>query len=543
MCLGCHALVATGTFLKWLTSTRAAIPNQPMPTRLSLPCAVLNESSNKNQDRHSTFNADGVSAFGVYDGHGGTECAQALADSLLPSLLTNGFPEDAEVEDVFWGIDEDVGSAMAKVRCHAGSTCTVLLVEGRFEDKSKGESSSELPSGCASSRLIGMHAKLAWVGDSSGLVVDMQAQAESPPLLTPPHTPYTEAERTLLMRLADVHKVVRRLQGKKEDSFPVVTELMRAQRKAVKLKKIAARRAVDAKRLSSAEEAEMLLKLEMLLQPSSIAALTALEQADAGIKAAAIEAAAAMEAAAIELVEADEAGNQGQQQCRREKDEGMSLEVAVCGAKVAVEADSETDGSEVEAYEDASEVLVRQALWDLGLETSVDIALYRRAFRRERIIQRAFPRNAKYRRRCFIHRRAKEKDENEPLVVAIDDDPFSKHHKDLMMSRSIGDWTKCAWVLPHPQTLEFDVSAGEHKRVVLATDGLWDIMSHQEVMAVARDTPSIDEVAEILMSKARIEYLENRRLDKMGDDTTVMVIDLNPSNLAFEARRTCCVIL
>jgi hypothetical protein len=62
-------------------------------------------------------------------------------------------------------------------------------------------------------------------------------------------------------------------------------------------------------------------------------------------------------------------------------------------------------------------------------------------------------------------------------------------------------------------------------------------------MAVARDTPSVDEVAEILMSKARIEYLENRRLDKMGDDTTVMVIDLNPSNLAFEARRTCCVIL
>lgn len=520
-----------------------------MPTygnRLSLPCAVLNESSSKNQDRHSTFNADGVSAFGVYDGHGGTECAQALADSLLPSLLTNGFPEDAVVEDVFWGIDEDVGSAMAKVRCHAGSTCTVLLVKGRFEHKSTGESSSELPSGCASSRLIGMHAKLAWVGDSSGLVVDMQAQAETPPLLTPPHTPYTEAERTLLLRLADVHKVLRRLQGKKEDSFPVVTDLMRAQRKEAKLKKIAARRAADAKRLSSAEEFAMLLKLEMLLQPSSTAALTALEQADAVIEAATIE------AAAIELVEAGEAG---QQQCasakghRREKNEGRSSEVTVCGAKVAVEADSETEeemhGSraEAEAYEDASEVLVRQAIWDLGLETSDDVALYRRAFRRERIMHIALPRNAKYRRRCFIHRRAKEKDENEPLVVAIDDDPFSKHHKDLMMSRSIGDWTKCAWVLPHPQTLEFDVSAGEHKRVVLATDGLWDIMSHQEVMAVARDTPSVDEVAEILMSKARIEYLENRRLDKMGDDTTVMVIDLNPSNLAFEARRTCCVIL
>ena len=70
------------------------------------------------------------------------------------------------------------------------------------------------------------------------------------------------------------------------------------------------------------------------------------------------------------------------------------------------------------------------------------LALYRRAFRREKLVQRAFPKGAKYRRRCCIHQRAKEKDENQPLVVALDDDPFSKHHKDLMMSRSIGDWTK-----------------------------------------------------------------------------------------------------
>ena len=65
-----------------------------------------------------------------------------------------------------------------------------------------------------------------------------------------------------------------------------------------------------------------------------------------------------------------------------------------------------------------------------------------------------------------------------------------------------------------------------------------------QVAAVARDTPAVDKVAEILMNKAKVEYLQNRGLPKMGDDTTVMVIDLNPSKVAFESRAaTCCALL
>ena len=96
---------------------------------------------------------------------------------------------------------------------------------------------------------------------------------------------------------------------------------------------------------------------------------------------------------------------------------------------------------------------------------------------------RALPKQAKYRRRCFIHKRAVEKDANEPLVVALDDDPWSPHHKDLMMTRSICDWTKCAWVLPQPEIMDFVVGADEHKRVVIASDGLWDVLPEDQVGA------------------------------------------------------------
>ena len=42
--------------------------------------AARNEESHKGQDRHATLEAGVVSAFGVYDGHGGTECAEALKE-------------------------------------------------------------------------------------------------------------------------------------------------------------------------------------------------------------------------------------------------------------------------------------------------------------------------------------------------------------------------------------------------------------------------------------------------------------------------------
>ena len=39
--------------------------------------------------------------------------------------------------------------------------------------------------------------------------------------------------------------------------------------------------------------------------------------------------------------------------------------------------------------------------------------------------------------------------------------------------------------------------------------------------------------AEALVDAAKVVYLEHRQLELPGDDTTVLVVDLNPSNLAY----------
>ena len=43
------------------------------------------------------------------------------------------------------------------------------------------------------------------------------------------------------------------------------------------------------------------------------------------------------------------------------------------------------------------------------------------------------------------------------------------------MTRSIGDWFGADAVLPHPQLSSFTVPPGKHYRLLIASDGLWDV--------------------------------------------------------------------
>lgn len=58
-------------------------------------------------------------------------------------------------------------------------------------------------------------------------------------------------------------------------------------------------------------------------------------------------------------------------------------------------------------------------------------------------------------------------------------DPYSKHYRDLMNTRTICDWSKSAWVIPQPETIRFTVQ--KYTRVVIGSDGLWDVLSRQDV--------------------------------------------------------------
>ncbi|RDY09544.1 Protein phosphatase 2C 16, partial [Mucuna pruriens] len=108
----------------------------------------------------------------------------------------------------------------------------------------------------------------------------------------------------------------------------------------------------------------------------------------------------------------------------------------------------------------------------------------------------------------------------------------------LAMSRSIGDRYLKPWIIPDPE-VRYIPRAKDDECLILASDGLWDVMTNEEVCDIARRRilvwhkknglalPSqrgegIDPAAQ-----AAAEYLSNRALQKGSkDNITVIVVDL-----------------
>ncbi|KAL2346572.1 hypothetical protein Fmac_000572 [Flemingia macrophylla] len=108
----------------------------------------------------------------------------------------------------------------------------------------------------------------------------------------------------------------------------------------------------------------------------------------------------------------------------------------------------------------------------------------------------------------------------------------------LAMSRSIGDRYLKPWIIPDPE-VTFLPRAKDDECLILASDGLWDVMTNEEVCDIARRRillwhkknglalpaergEGIDPAAQ-----AAAEYLSNRALQKGSkDNITVIVVDL-----------------
>ena len=86
--------------------------------------------------------------------------------------------------------------------------------------------------------------------------------------------------------------------------------------------------------------------------------------------------------------------------------------------------------------------------------------------------------------------------------------------------------------MPHPELQHFQVGSGEFQRVVLASDGLWDFVSEAEAVRVVRHAPTAQAAADALVRLAR--NLSMKQLGRLKDDTSCVVVDLNPSRRAFE---------
>ncbi|KAF3324528.1 protein phosphatase 2C [Carex littledalei] len=113
------------------------------------------------------------------------------------------------------------------------------------------------------------------------------------------------------------------------------------------------------------------------------------------------------------------------------------------------------------------------------------------------------------------------------------------------MSRSIGDRYLKPWIIPEPE-VTIVPRAKDDECLILASDGLWDVMSNEEACEMARkrillwhkkngtgtgtSSASLSERGGDLMdpaSQAAAEYLSKHALQKGSkDNITVVVIDL-----------------
>ncbi|XP_017229127.1 protein phosphatase 2C 53 isoform X2 [Daucus carota subsp. sativus] len=108
----------------------------------------------------------------------------------------------------------------------------------------------------------------------------------------------------------------------------------------------------------------------------------------------------------------------------------------------------------------------------------------------------------------------------------------------LAMSRSIGDRYLKPWIIPDPEVM-FIPRTRDDECLILASDGLWDVMSNEEVCEMARKRILLwhkkngvtlpMERGEIIdpAAQAAAECLSNRALQKGSkDNITVIVVDL-----------------
>uniref|UniRef100_A0A7S1G7D5 PPM-type phosphatase domain-containing protein n=1 Tax=Bicosoecida sp. CB-2014 TaxID=1486930 RepID=A0A7S1G7D5_9STRA len=93
----------------------------------------------------------------------------------------------------------------------------------------------------------------------------------------------------------------------------------------------------------------------------------------------------------------------------------------------------------------------------------------------------------------------------------------------LAVSRAIGDRILKAYVTARPDVARWEVTAAD-KFLVLATDGLWDVMSNEEVGEVIVTLADPQEAAARL-----VEYAFTRG---SADNITVLVVDLTSTQMA-----------
>lgn len=106
---------------------------------------------------------------------------------------------------------------------------------------------------------------------------------------------------------------------------------------------------------------------------------------------------------------------------------------------------------------------------------------------------------------------------------------FSRFNNSIVMTRSVGDLYGPRSCVCVPEVSAYSVPDDVHARFVVASDGVWDVLSIEEIRCVGMSDKLRD-------AKALAQYIAQkaqRRRDRgaiRNDDITVVVVDINPDS-------------
>ena len=117
------------------------------------------------------------------------------------------------------------------------------------------------------------------------------------------------------------------------------------------------------------------------------------------------------------------------------------------------------------------------------------------------------------------------------------------HGASTCVTRSIGDWDASRTLIPHPEIIERVVKRGNHKRFVIASDGLWGTLSLNKIAKLAyrnRDDPQ--KCATSILRHVRLEcaQLNGVREHPFKDDTTIVIVDVIAAPAPLNPQRAEC---
>jgi len=125
---------------------------------------------------------------------------------------------------------------------------------------------------------------------------------------------------------------------------------------------------------------------------------------------------------------------------------------------------------------------------------------------------------------CIAHRVAPTSGTKGPLAL------HSRSNTSILMTRSVGDryGPRCCCAVPDVSTIT--IPAGKYVRVVLASDGVWDVVSTEDVLKweLKKKYRIPSDFADYLAKKAKkLRMIQELR----EDDITVVVVDVNSAFL------------